>query len=162
MRDPSIHPSAARTNHICSNRTPCEKQKRFATFKDHLHASKMQNTVYSVACSCGERYIGESVRNLKIRVHEHKQRSSKSAIGLHVCELEDKNLPHGMDPDHSVLKESAIVIAQGKNNRKRKFIESVCIIAKAPRLCNFGPSVEVSEVWNPNLATVARALPSLD
>ncbi len=30
------------------------------------------------------RYVGESGRNLKVRVHEHKLRSSKSALSLHV------------------------------------------------------------------------------
>ncbi len=66
------------------------------------------------------------------------------------------------DADHSVLKKSMLVLGQEKNMRKQKFMESICIMAKAPRLCNLGPSVQVSDVWNPNLSAVARTLPDMD
>ncbi len=59
-------------------------RERFASFKDHLHVSKSQNTVYSVVCKCGVRYIGEMARNLKVRIHEHMLHSANSAIGLNV------------------------------------------------------------------------------
>ncbi len=52
--------------------------------KDHLHSSKSQNSVYKVSCECGTHYIGETACNLKIRVHEHELKSSKSTISLHI------------------------------------------------------------------------------
>ncbi len=109
------------------------------------------------------------MRNLKIRVHEHALPSSKSAISLHVRdslaaieEIKKVNPEFEPEDNHEVLPESTIVISQERNTRKRKFIESICILSKAPRVCNLGPSAEVSHMWNPNLTCVARALPALD
>ncbi len=136
-------------------------KEKVSNFKDKLHQSKNQNTIYTIACKCGVRYIGESIRNLKIRVHEHKLKSSKSALSLHVREFEDPNID-AEDADHSVVKKSTLVLGEEKNTCKRKFVESVCIVAKAPRVCNLGPSVQVSEIWNTNLAAVAHALPNFD
>ncbi len=114
--------------------------------------------VYSVVCECSIRYIGETAHNLKVRIHEHTLRSANSAIGQHVWAEKDRDAT----ADHSVLEDSTVVIAHERNTRKRKFIESACIMSKAPRLCNLGPSMEVSDVWGPNLCHVARALPNLD
>ncbi len=128
-------------------------QERVSKFKDNLHSSKCHHSVYSVACSCGCHYIGESSHNLKIRIHEHSLHSSKSAISLHV---------KSAGADHEIVGESTMVISQEKNLRKRKFMESVCIKAKAQRLCNTGGSVLVSDVWNVGLPAVTRDLSDLD
>ncbi len=138
-------------------------QDKLSNFKDKLHESKSQHTVYSLACKCGARYVGESTCNLKIHIHEHTLRSSKSALILHVRELMDSDdATDTEDADHSVLKKSTLVLGQEKNMRKQKFMESICIMAKAPRLYNLGLSVQVSDVWNPNLSAVARTLPDMD
>ncbi len=126
-------------------------------YKDKYHISKAHYSVYSLACQCGTRYIGESGRNLKIHVNEHKQRSSKSALSLHIHEDREEQ-----DGDHQIQEDSATVITQERNLRKRRFIESACIKAKAAQLCNNGPSVYVSDVWNPTLSRLARSLSALD
>ncbi len=54
------------------------------------------------------------------------------------------------------------VITQEKNMRKRKFIESLCIKSKAPKLCSVGGSVVVSDIWDPSLPHIARSLKDLD
>ncbi len=128
-------------------------QERVSKFKDHLHSSKCRHSVYSVACRCGCRYIGESGRNLKIRIHEHSLSSSRSAISLHVNSA-------GMG--HEILGESTMLISQEKNLRKWKFMESIGIKAKAQRLCNTGGSMQVSGVWNVGLPAVTRDLSDLD
>ncbi len=130
--------------------------------KDFLHDSKSQHAVYKVSCECGTHYIGESVRNLKIRVHEHELKSSKSMISLHISseneELRKKHLPqhHKIDPVVTSL------ITQEKNGRKRKFIESLYIKSKAANLCNVGGSVVISDIWDPSLPNIAKSLKILD
>ncbi len=119
--------------------------------------SNSTNTIYSLACQCGVRYVGESGRNLKVRIQEHKQRSSKSALSLHVKEFEDDT-----DGEHAIRKESTVVLAQERNARKRRFIESVCIRAKQPCLCNTGTSVTISDMWKTNVVHVTKCLSSLD
>ncbi len=59
-------------------------------FKEQYHRSKAQHAVYMVSCECGCHYIGESMRNLKIRIHEHELKSSKSTISLHILEENEK------------------------------------------------------------------------
>ncbi len=128
--------------------------ERLCGFKDHLHQSKSQFAVYSLRCECGVRYIGESARNLKVRVNEHKQRSSKSAMSLHV------NAGKDAGEDHSIDVDTTVILAQERNQRKRRFVESVCIQAKSARVCNTGPSSYVSDVWKPALTCVAKSMPS--
>ncbi len=133
-------------------------KERFATYKEQYHHSKAQNTVYSVTCLCGTRYVSESGRNLKVRIHEHKKNSSKSTISLHVNSFKGK--PE--EKDHEVEKESTMILAMERNARKRHFMESACIRTKQRRLCNTGTSVTVSDIWKTNLVHVAKELPSLD
>ncbi len=96
-----------------------------SNFKDHIHSSKSLCSVYSVACGCGVHYVGESRRNLKIRIQEHRQHSSKSAISLHVWESEKEE---STEQKHEVRGESMTIITQEKNARRRHFIESICML----------------------------------
>ncbi len=128
---------------------------KLCNFKDYLHQSKSQFSVYSVRCNCGVRYVGETARNLKVRVREHQARSSGSAITVHVNdENEAENTErHGVDPRET------LVLTQERNRRKRRFMESIVIKAKRTRLCNTGPSAYVSDVWDSALPRVAESFP---
>ncbi len=125
----------------------------FSNFKDKYHNSKSQFSIYAIDCSCGTKYVGESGRNLKVRIGEHKLQSSNSAISLHTRTAGD---------NHVITENMTTVIAQERNPRKRKFMESAVIKSKAARLCNTGPSVYVSDIWSPSLASLARSLAMLD
>ncbi len=127
--------------------------KNFSGYKDKMPASKTRFSVYSLECECGTKYVGESGCNLKVRVEEHKKRSSNSAFRLHMWEAEG---------DHQFLENATTIIAQERNLRKSRFIESTVIKAKAAHLCNTGPSVFISDVWNPAIAHVAKELSALD
>ncbi|MCP3681136.1 MAG: hypothetical protein GY861_00460, partial [bacterium] len=54
------------------------------SFKDHVPVSKSRYSIYNAACICGMRYIGESDRNLKLRIIEHKGASSNSSFSAHL------------------------------------------------------------------------------
>ncbi len=127
--------------------------ENFGTYKEQFHSSKSRFAVYALDCSCGAKYVGESGRNLKIRVREHKRPTSKSALSVHIREARD---------DHTIEENSTTVLTQEKNLCKRRFMESAVIKAKSRRLCNNGPSVYVSDTWNPSIAKLARSLSVLD
>ncbi len=55
-----------------------------ATYKDQLHLSKSWHVVYRAVCRCRCEYIGESDRNLKVRVSEHKKPNSSSSLSKHL------------------------------------------------------------------------------
>lgn len=54
-------------------------------FKHNLPLAQTSGVVYSIPCSCGHRYIGETGRELATRVHEHQHawttRAASSAFG---------------------------------------------------------------------------------
>ncbi len=97
--------------------------------------------MYCANCSCGAQYVGETNRNLKVRLSEHKQNSSKSALSIHIQEHKHDSSPHEIVPHNT------IILAREKNNLKRKITESLCIQHKAARLVNLGTSVELPDVW---------------
>ncbi len=128
------------------------------TFKDKYHSSKSMFSVYSISCFCGTRYLGESGRNLKIRLHEHSLKSSKSSISLHMKEENEKEKANR----HKINPQSAILITQERNTRKRKFIESVCIKARRASLCNTGPSFAILDIWDSSLPKIAKRMEKLE
>ncbi len=131
-------------------------------FKDSFHYSKAQNSVYSVSCNCGTHYVGESKRNLKIWIHEHCLKSSKSTISLHVHSENEQLAIENLPEMHRINELSANVISQEKNYRKRRFMESVCIKSKSAKLSNTGGLVGVSDVWDLSLPHIAKTLKDLD
>ena len=48
--------------------------------KDPLMMEKQAKVVYRIPCSCGEAYIGETVRRLETRVKEHRDACQKGAL----------------------------------------------------------------------------------
>jgi len=50
------------------------KISQLFTIKDHQPTLLRLGVVYKLTCSCGEAYIGETIRNLKIRLREHATR----------------------------------------------------------------------------------------
>ncbi len=56
----------------------------FTKHRGRQHSSKSQNSIYCAMCSCGTQYIGESNRNLKVRLNEHLNKSSVTAFSMHL------------------------------------------------------------------------------
>jgi hypothetical protein len=75
------------------------------------------NVVYSVKCSCGARYVGETSQELQSRIKEHRRsfqlNDGKSALSSH----------QGHDPDW----EGVQVLAQESHHRRRLLKESAFI-----------------------------------
>ena len=51
--------------------------------KDTLVMEKQAKVAYCIPCSCGEAYIGETVRRLETRVKEHRDACQKRALEKH-------------------------------------------------------------------------------
>ncbi len=119
---------------------PGKISQLFTKHRGRSHLSKSQNVIYSTQCSCGLEYIGESRRNLKIRVNEHLQNSSNSAQSIHLKENRDEG--------HFLVSPNTVVLARERNTLKRKIIETLCIEHSPAKLCNTGASVELPMVWN--------------
>ncbi len=117
---------------------PGKTMDRFNLHRGQAHSSKSRYSVYNAQCICGLEYVGESARNLKVRLSEHIHKSSKSALSLHF-RTDSKQ--------HSEAMHNTVVLARERNNQKRKIIESLCIESKRPKLCNTGLSTEIPAIW---------------
>ncbi len=124
----------------------------FTQYHGRVHLSKAQNSVYCLSCSCGVQYVGESSRNLKVRIAEHLRHSSNSSLTAHL---------HNNDNHKPVFKNTQILAREG-NTVKRKIMESLCINHKKAHLCNSGFSVELPQIWQLCVSVVSRQLAKSD
>ncbi len=92
---------------------PGRSSDRFSRFKGQVHRSKASDIVYCTQCSCGLQYVGESFRNLKVRLNEHTHSSSRSALTDHM-----------LNNKHKMAAHNTTILAREGNKRKRRILES--------------------------------------
>ncbi len=123
----------------------------FNVHRGRNHPSKTKDAVYCTTCVCGVQYVGQTGRNLKVRLSEHLTNSSNSSLSAHL-------LNTGHKP---TLKDTQILFRE-KNEHKRKLIESLCIEHKKSKLCNTGVSLDLPVIWNLCAAELASQLKHTD
>ncbi len=134
---------------------PGKTMDAFTVHRGRLHESKARNTVYCAQCICGVEYIGESNRNLKVRLGEHKNRSSASAFSCHLC---SKSKQGEEQETHAMSLHNTTVLAMERNSFKCKILESLFINNKKARICNSGPSIDLVAIWRLCDVCIARQL----
>ena len=74
---------------------------------------------YQITCSCGDRYIGETSRCLKIRYEEHCRTSGTgiTEVGKHLID----------NPTHTLEFSNVKILGFESNMRKRRVLESIFI-----------------------------------
>ena len=78
--------------------------------------------IYKGVCSCGETYIGETIRNVEERWSEHNSADNKSEPAKHLAD----------NKEHSFL--WSILLAAPKDGRTRKNLEAFFIAKLKPSL----------------------------
>ena len=73
-------------------------------------------------CSCGETYIGETIRNVKERWSEHNYSDNKSEPAKHLADTKE----------HSFL--WSVLLAAPKDDKTRKNVEAFFIAKLKPSL----------------------------
>ncbi len=118
-----------------------------------VHAAQRQGApikarffVYCALCACGVQYVGETERNLKLRLSEHLRNSSTSSFSGHILQ----------DNVHRVVLNSTQILAREKHPQKHKIIETLCIKNKKSKLCNNSVSVELPKIWKTCAREVAK------
>ncbi len=130
----------------------------FTAHRGRAPLSKTQDCVYCMVCSCGLQYIGETNRNLKVRLSEHLLPSSNSTLSNHLF----PGLNRVRDPNHQLVAANTLILAREKNMLKRKITESHCVEHKAAKLANTGPSINLPTVWNLCAQGLGRQLENSD
>ena len=89
-----------------------------------LHSSEV---VHKLKCSCGQSYIGQTKRNLKISINDHMSKNStnnETDVSQHL-----KN-----NPDHTMNFHSPEILAHRNNIRKLRIKETLPIQNLQPQL----------------------------
>ena len=105
------------------------------------HTTK--NCVYSIPCSGGKVYKGETCRQLKVRLEEHRKtvvrgEIEKSGMADHIW-MEKGN--------HLLLWEEVEIIDREENWKRRRLKESAYMIGYSNLLSR--PSIEMNTIWEP-------------
>ena len=111
--------------------------------KDSINPS-LHRGVYSIPCTCGKQYIGETGRSFQIRLKEHiadikHNRVKKSALAEHYHHT-----------GHHLCIEDTKFIAKIDHYEKRKIWEALEIELQKNNL-NRDDGMQISEAWKPVL-----------
>ena len=120
--------------------------------KKRLPEEKKRSVVYQVPCKgCDQVYIGETKRNLKIRLAEHRQAvrrgDDKNGIAVHVQKC-----------NHSIDWEGARVEQVITNYWMRSTAEAILIRQQSPTM-NLDRGLHLPSVWNPILDSIQHPFP---
>ena len=108
--------------------------------KDPLMIEKQAKVVYRVPCSCGEAYIGETVRRLETKVKEHRDACQKGA-------LEKSALAeHAWMNHHPIKWEEVSVIDRARTAKELLVKEAIHIQLNHPSLNRDG-GLELPRCW---------------
>lgn len=110
--------------------TPPNTLRNMLESAKNLLDPKNHKGVYSIPCSCGKVYIGETRRSFGIRLKEHinditRNRSEKSGLAEHACfsshyiYMEQAKLVHKEDHYLKIRVKEAIEIERSSNNMNR-------------------------------------------
>ena len=92
---------------------------------------KQAKVVYHIPCSCGEAYIGETMKRLEIRVKEHRHACQKGA-------LEKSALAeHAWTNHHPIKWEEVSIIDRARTDKELVVTEAIHITTPQQR-CRSG------------------------
>ena len=96
-------------------------RSQLSDIKDKLPASMSSSVVYSVPCSCGKVYIGETTRRLQQRVNEHQDACKKGD------EKSSAIAQHAWKEHHPILWKEAKIIDKANKTTELKVKEALHI-----------------------------------
>ena len=112
----------------------------FPSAKDRLHPLNVEG-MYSIPCSCGKSYVGQTGRSVTSRLKEHKRAilhrdTEKSAVAEHAYS----------EDGHQILIDETQVLAKEKFYHRRLIREAI-EIEKCPQNFNRVDGVKLSQTW---------------
>jgi len=71
------------------------------------------NCVHSIACECGKSYIGETRRQLVVRLREHRQNLRRKSFGkIHSATCIWRESPHSLEKSQEFRDRNKFIIQQ--------------------------------------------------
>ena len=116
---------------------------RFFRFKDILPLHLVSSVVYKYQCGqCSASYIGETRKQMRVRISQHQGRSYRTGSRLN-CQEPSKILEHRLNSGHSV-DETDFKILSHCNAFDLKCLESIFIHEQRPSLNDQSSSFELN------------------
>ena len=114
-------------------------------FKDRLPLMLRTSVIYQFSCGqCPSSYIGQTVKQLKVRISQHKGRSFRTN-NLLTCPENSKILEHSLNSGH-FIHEHNLKILDNPHNFDLRILESLWIHKLKPSLNDRSSSTELSIV----------------
>ena len=111
-------------------------------FKDRLPFSLRSSVIYQYSCGqCSSSYIGQTVKQLKVRISQHKGRSFRTN-NLLACPENSKILEHSISTGHPVV-DNNFKIIDYCHNFDLRILESLWIQKLKPSLNDRSSSAEL-------------------
>ena len=118
--------------------------KSFFPYKDSVPSLLISNVVYEYVCSsCKRRYVGETKRNLKLRIAEHKGVSARTGRPLTQPSLSQIR-SHCQQSNHEFSESDFNILSKVTYPGDTRILESVYIKYLKPQLNNQGASYPLS------------------
>ena len=115
------------------------------SFKDRLPLMLRTSVIYQYSCGqCSSSYIGQTVKQLKVRISQHKSRSFRTN-NLLTCPENSKILEHSLNFGHSIH-DNNFKILDNPHNFDLRILESLWIHKLKPSLNDRSSSTELSIV----------------
>ena len=123
--------------------TPSLTIQNFFSFKDKLPISLVSSVIYKYSCGqCSATYIGETRKQLKVRMSQHKGISFRTGNMLNSIE-KSKILDHSLDSGH-FTSENNFKILDSCQPFDLRILESIYIHKIKPSLNDHASSVELA------------------
>ena len=116
--------------------------KNYFKIKDKLPLSLVSSVVYQYSCGqCSSSYIGETVKQMKVRISQHKGRSFRTDK-LSTTKINSSIFDHFISSNHNILDEN-FKILKHSNSFDLKILESIFIHKLKPNLNDHSTSTDL-------------------
>ena len=127
-------------------------QRHLVKSKDLVDTGNQTNCVYKIKCAdCPGIYIGQTSRQLKVRINEHKRlarNAPKTPELLKKLERDSAIALHALAENHTIQFDQATIIHSGLSSYpQRCYAESMAISAH-PACVNRSEGFELSPIWS--------------
>ena len=112
-------------------------------FKDRIPISLRSSLVYQYKCgSCNASYIGKTLRNLSLRIDEHKGISFRTKRPLS-SPMQSAIREHSINHDHPIMNENFQILDTSNSSNDLSILESVWIWKTRPTLNEYLSSTDI-------------------
>ncbi|CAH8541549.1 unnamed protein product [Schistosoma rodhaini] len=132
-------------------RTNNTLKSKLVRIKDPIHKEEQQNCVYEIKCrDCNATYVGETSRQLNVRVKEHKQclkHIPKSSDDVRKLENKSAIALHSLESGHTIDFDGTRILQKAFNSYKERQTAEALYIWANPNNINRRDGIQLAVPW---------------